>query len=73
MTVVFVTHSVFESVYLSQRVVVMSARPGRIVSELAIDAAQRDAAFRTSAEYAAHCRVASEALARAMETPEQAA
>jgi NitT/TauT family transport system ATP-binding protein len=51
----------------------MSARPGRIVSELAIDAAQRDAAFRTSAEYAAHCRVASEALARAMETPEQAA
>jgi NitT/TauT family transport system ATP-binding protein len=73
MTVVFVTHSVFESVYLSQRVVVMSARPGRIVSELAIDGAQRDAAFRTSAEYAAHCRVTSEALAEAMATPERAA
>ena len=38
MTVVFVTHSVFESVYLSQRIVVMTARPGRVSSELAIDA-----------------------------------
>ena len=67
MTVVFVTHSVFESVYLSQRVVVMSARPGRVFAELAIDARERDAGFRTSAEYAGHCRVASEALGRAMQ------
>ena len=66
MTVMFVTHSVFESVYLSQRVVVMSARPGRIFTELAIDAPARDAGFRTSAEYAGHCRVASDALGRAM-------
>ena len=36
MTIVFVTHSVFESVYLSQRVVVMTARPGRISSEFRI-------------------------------------
>jgi NitT/TauT family transport system ATP-binding protein len=67
MTVVFVTHSVFESVYLSQRVVVMSARPGRVFAELAIDARERNAGFRTSAEYAGHCRVASEALGRAMQ------
>jgi NitT/TauT family transport system ATP-binding protein len=73
MTVVFVTHSVFESVYLSQRVVVMSARPGRIFTELAIDARERDAGFRTSAEYAAYCRVASEALGRAMKASEIAA
>ena len=34
-TVVFVTHSVFESVYLSQRIVVMAARPGRVIADLA--------------------------------------
>jgi NitT/TauT family transport system ATP-binding protein len=73
MTVVFVTHSVFESVYLSQRVVVMSARPGRIFSELAIEEKERDASFRTSAEYAAHCRLASEALGRAMQASPGAA
>src|SRR6185436_2771926 len=38
-TVVFVTHSVFESVFLSNRIVVMAARPGRVHAELAIDAA----------------------------------
>jgi NitT/TauT family transport system ATP-binding protein len=67
MTVVFVTHSVFESVYLSSRIVVMTGRPGRVSSELVIDAPGRDARFRTSAEYAGYCRVASEALAKAMQ------
>jgi len=66
-TVVFVTHSVFESVYLSNRIVVMSPRPGRVVAEVMIDVPYpRDANFRTSAEYAGYCRVASQALARAM-------
>ena len=37
-TVIFVTHSVFESVYLSSRIVVMAARPGRVFAELAVDA-----------------------------------
>jgi NitT/TauT family transport system ATP-binding protein len=73
MTIIFVTHSVFESVYLSQRVVVMSARPGRVSTELVIDTRQRDAGFRTSVEYAGHCRVASEALGRAMQASSGAA
>ena len=66
-TVVFVTHSVFESVYLSSRIVVMAARPGRVFTELAIDAPYpRDQTFRTSAEYAALCRRTSDALSQAM-------
>ena len=66
-TIVFVTHSVFESVYLSSRIVVMAARPGRVSGELAIDVPYpRDQNFRTSAEYAAFCRRASQALAQAM-------
>jgi NitT/TauT family transport system ATP-binding protein len=73
MTVVFVTHSVFESVYLSERIVVMTGRPGRVSSELSIEAPNRDAQFRTSAEYAAYCRLASDALAQAMRAPAGAA
>jgi NitT/TauT family transport system ATP-binding protein len=66
-TIVFVTHSVFESVYLSSRIAVMSPRPGRVVTELAVDAPYpRGRDFRTSADYAALCWRASEALARAM-------
>jgi NitT/TauT family transport system ATP-binding protein len=67
-TVVFVTHSVFESVYLSSRIIVMTPRPGRVFADLAIDAPYpRDENFRTSAEYAGLCRVVSRALSRAME------
>jgi len=67
-TAVFVTHSVFESVFLSQRIAVMSARPARVLSELAVPAAYpRTEAFGTSAEYAALCRTTSARLAEAME------
>ena len=67
-TVIFVTHSVFESVFLSDRIMVMAARPGRVIRELRIDEPypRRDA-FRTSADYAAYCRTTSEALKEAME------
>jgi NitT/TauT family transport system ATP-binding protein len=64
-TVVFVTHSVFESVYLSQRVIVMSQRPGRISAQFHIDAPEpRDDDFRTSVAYATACRNVSLALAQ---------
>jgi NitT/TauT family transport system ATP-binding protein len=62
-TVVFVTHSVFESVYLSQRIVVMAARPGRVIADIANKATiPHDPAYRTSPEYAAACRVVSDKL-----------
>ncbi|MCC5974677.1 MAG: ABC transporter ATP-binding protein [Rubellimicrobium sp.] len=66
-TVIFVTHSVFESVFLSDRIVVMAARPGRVVEELQIDEPYpRDLAFRTSPEYAAYSQKVSAALMTAM-------
>jgi NitT/TauT family transport system ATP-binding protein len=62
----FVTHSVAESVFLSQRVLVMSARPGRVVAEIAIDEPYpRAPAFRTSQRFADACRRLAEALADA--------
>jgi NitT/TauT family transport system ATP-binding protein len=63
-TVIFVTHSVFESVYLSQRVVVMTARPGRIQADIRIETVEpRGEEFRTSAAYSDYCRKVSAALA----------
>jgi NitT/TauT family transport system ATP-binding protein len=65
--VVFVTHSVFESVYLSHRIVVMAARPGRAVAELTVEApSPRPAEFRLTESFAATCRQASLALHEAM-------
>ena len=67
-TVVFVTHSVFESVFLSNRIVVMAARPGRVIRELSVNEPYpRTESFRTSTTYVEHCRRASEALKDAME------
>ena len=66
-TVVFVTHSVFESVYLSTRIAVMTARPGRIAVDLRVELPKpRERATRTSPAYAAICSMVSERLAQAM-------
>ena len=67
-TTVFVTHSVFESVYLSTDIAVMTGRPGRIFALHAIEGHQpRSAAFRTSQAYLDACRAVSQDLERAME------
>ncbi|SER23168.1 NitT/TauT family transport system ATP-binding protein [Faunimonas pinastri] len=66
-TVVFVTHSVIESVYMSSRIVVMAARPGRVIDDIAIDAPfPRSDEFRTSPLYNDYSRTVSQALHSAM-------
>jgi NitT/TauT family transport system ATP-binding protein len=71
-TVIFVTHSVFESVYLSERIVVMAARPGRVYSEIEVEAPYpREEEFRTSAVYNEFCRRTSAALHDAMAASER--
>ncbi|MBV1865685.1 MAG: ABC transporter ATP-binding protein [Rhodobacteraceae bacterium] len=67
-TVIFVTHSVFESAYLSSRIVVMAARPGRVVADIDVPAPYpRGEDFRTSNDYNRYCREASDALHSAMQ------
>ena len=66
-TVVFVTHSVFESAYLSRRIVVLRPRPGRVAEEIGLsDPGVRDAAWRNSEAYRAATARVSAALQRAM-------
>lgn len=66
LTVVFVTHSIYEAVYLSTRVVVMSQSPGRIVGDLCIDEPHpRAESFRLSPGFAGYCSHLSGLLAGA--------
>jgi NitT/TauT family transport system ATP-binding protein len=66
-TIVFVTHSVYESVYLSTRIAIMTPRPGRIVKEIAISSdLPRNEAFRMSPAYGALCAETSKSLQAAM-------
>ena len=65
-TTIFVTHSVYESVYLSNRIVVMAARPGRVIADLPIDEPYpRTDAFRSTPRYAEWCVQVSQALQKA--------
>ncbi len=66
LTIVFVTHSIYEAVFLSTRVVVMAARPGRVIGEVAIgEPHPRSESFRVSVDFAAHCRRLAGLLAEA--------
>ncbi|MFW2055268.1 ABC transporter ATP-binding protein [Acinetobacter haemolyticus] len=66
LTVVFVTHSIYEAVYLSSRVIVMGARPGRVIADLEVDGPyNRDESFRTSDAFIKQCAHFSALLAQA--------
>ena len=66
MTIVFVTHSIHEAVFLSTRVAVMGPRPGRLIAEVAIDEPHpRGEAFRLSTRFAGYAQRLSQLVAQA--------
>ncbi|WP_422845687.1 ABC transporter ATP-binding protein [Acidovorax sp. M2(2025)] len=73
LTVIFVTHSIHEAVFLSSRVVMMAARPGRVVEEFRIDAPYpRTADFMVSAEFSRYAKLLQDSLLRASVDTEEA-
>lgn len=69
LTVIFVTHSIHEAVFLSTRVVMMAARPGRVVETFTIDEPYpRTPEFMVSARFAAHARQLQDSLLRASQS-----
>jgi NitT/TauT family transport system ATP-binding protein len=66
LTTVFVTHSIYEAVFLSTRVVVLATRPGRVFTVITIDEpTPREESFRNSPRFAEYCRALSAALSDA--------
>jgi len=66
LTVVFVTHSIYEAIFLSTRIVVMAARPGRVLKDVVIDEPHpRTEAFRVTQKFAAYAKALTELLAEA--------
>jgi NitT/TauT family transport system ATP-binding protein len=66
LTVIFVTHSINEAVFLSQRVIMMAARPGRVVDQVVIDEpCPRTADFMVSPQFSRHAKLLQDSLVRA--------
>jgi len=61
-TVVFVTHSIREAVFLSERVIVMSSRPGRIIGDVAIGLGARTPELRMGHAFSDQCAAVSTML-----------
>ena len=71
LTVIFVTHSIYEAVYLSNRVLVMAARPGRIASEVTIaEPYPRATDFRVSTAFSLYAKQLQDSLLRASDASE---
>ena len=70
LTILFVTHSVYEAVYLAHRVVVMASQPGRVIADIAIEEPHpREPDYRTSAQFNRYCHEVSNALAQTTGQP----
>jgi NitT/TauT family transport system ATP-binding protein len=75
LTVIFVTHSIHEAVFLSSRVVMMAARPGRVVEQFHIDEPYpRSADFMVSPQFSRYAKQLQDSLLRAsVDTDEEMA
>lgn len=74
LTVIFVTHSIHEAVFLSTRVIMMAARPGRVVEEFVIDEPfPRSADFMVSPQFSQYAKQLQDSLLRASTSHEEAA
>ena len=68
LTVLFVTHSIYEAVFLGDRVLVMSPRPGAVMQQIAVEAPHpRADEFRLSERFARYCAQVSRSLGAAVE------
>lgn len=69
LTVVFVTHSIHEAVFLSQRVIMMAARPGRVVEDIAItESFPRSEDFRVSPAFSRYAKQLQDSLLQASQS-----
>ena len=74
LTVIFVTHSIHEAVFLSSRVIMMAARPGRVVEQFEIDEPYpRSADFMVSPQFGRHAKRLQDSLLRASQAHEELA
>jgi len=72
LTVIFVTHSIHEAVFLSSRVIMMAARPGRVVDQFVVDEPYpRTAAFAVSPQFSRHAKVLQDSLLHASTAPQE--
>jgi NitT/TauT family transport system ATP-binding protein len=65
LTVVYVTHSIYESVYLSDRIYVMQSKPGRIYEEIDFSGIDKNEDYRFTPEFHEQAKVVSDSLNRA--------
>ncbi|MCL9641267.1 ABC transporter ATP-binding protein [Rahnella bonaserana] len=69
LTVVFVTHSIHEAVFLSQRVIMMAARPGRVVQDIVItEPFPRNEDFRVSPAFSRYAKQLQDSLLQASQS-----
>ena len=64
LTVIYVTHSIYESVYLSDRIYVMQPNPGKVFEEFDFSGMEKNEDYRFTSEFFEQAKVVSDSLQR---------